>query len=359
MKMKSVSEATTGQRINALQGLRGFAILCIMVSHSFLLTDDAGRGQLGYLGGLGVECFLLLSGYLSCYWHLEQGIPVVNLIGSIKYGIGKMRRYYRLHIVTLLLALPFAWKGLFREDSVWAWAKLLLNALLLQDWVPIESVYFSYNAVSWYLSLMLFILIVTPWVLRVLAGLDGKQMLLVLVGIVIVQWIVAGLCRNSDLNIAVAHWLVYICPLVRLGDFAFGGGIYILIGKTKFDCKSERAVDLIGFISIAVIGGLMICSVGADGELFSVAVWTIPCGCLLASLTMERGIMKRIFNCPQLILLGDVSFELFLIHQLVIRYCATFGQKIWAIDNLGFTGSAIALGLAVLISTAVFRAGKS
>ena len=44
--------------------------------------------------------------------------------------------------------------------------EMLLNILLIQDWFPNASVYFSMNAVAWYLSLCLFLYLSFPLVLK-------------------------------------------------------------------------------------------------------------------------------------------------------------------------------------------------
>lgn len=163
-------------KIVSLQGLRSFAILMIMLSHTAIVRSSNGEGALAHLGGLGVELFILLSGFLTCYWHLERQQSCRSLRDSLLYAVHKLRKYYPLHIATLCLALPFAVKALLIQHSFGAWAALFLNVFLVQTWIPKASVYFSYNGVSWYLSITLFFLICSSVVLAFLSGyLDANR----------------------------------------------------------------------------------------------------------------------------------------------------------------------------------------
>lgn len=58
-------------------------------------------------------------------------------------------------------------------------------------------------------------------------------------------------------------------------------------------------------------------------ELFSAFAWTIPCMLIVYSVAVsdaDNGGINQIFTSKILQFLGDISFELFLWHQLVMRY---------------------------------------
>ena len=86
-----------------LQGLRGYAICMIFISHCNLMLNVDGRNVTDYLGALGVSVFIMLSGYLSVLNYR------VNENSDIKsYFKRKFLKFYPLHIITLLVALPLA-----------------------------------------------------------------------------------------------------------------------------------------------------------------------------------------------------------------------------------------------------------
>ena len=222
------------EKLKAFQGVRGLAILLIMLSHTALIKGADGNSCLGHLGGAGVELFLLLSGFLTCYWHLDEPIVPKNFKDSILYAIKKIKKYYLLHIATLLLAIPFVGKALFCQIDFWQWLKLAVNVLLLQSWVPMGSVYFSFNAVSWYLSVMVFLLLVSSCVLYRLKYIKVKQCCILLLAIGLSEFLLAGIAGRLPMEKTAIHWLVYVFPFVRLMDFVCGG-VSVLVRKTKPD----------------------------------------------------------------------------------------------------------------------------
>lgn len=241
------------KKIPAFQGLRGLAILAIMASHANLVSNAAGKNMLGSLGGFGVECFLLLTGYLMSYWHLESGIAAATMREKIGYALRKLRRYYPLHIAMLIVALPLAAKSLY-HGSLAVWVALPLNILLLQDWVPHSSVYFSYNGVSWYLSLQLALLVMAPGTLRWLGNLRRRSMVLLFVGILLLQWVLA-LAVTGRMPAQVSHWLVYVLPLTRWFDFVLGGLLYRFLRDFRLPRVSlpDSCFTLLSFMAFVPI----------------------------------------------------------------------------------------------------------
>lgn len=339
------------KKLPALQGLRGLAILAIMASHANLVSNAAGKNMLGSLGGFGVECFLLLTGYLMCYWHLERGIAAATMREKVGYALRKLRRYYPLHIVMLIVALPLAAKSLY-YGSLAAWVALPLNILLLQDWVPRSRVYFSYNGVSWYLSLQLALLVMAPGTLRWLGNLRRRSMVLLFVGILLLQWVLA-LAVTGRMPAQVSHWLVYVLPLTRWFDFVLGGLLYRFLRDFRLPCATplERCLTLLSFVAIVPIA----MSTGGEthSEVYSVALWSLPCLIILRHLAAEPDRITSVFASWPMVWLGNISFELFLIHQLILRYAEVIGRKAFGHPALGVTSSLIAMAIAIVLAACV------
>ena len=213
------------EKIKAFQGVRGLAILMIMFSHAAFIQDGDGRNCLGHLGGGGVEIFLLLSGFLTSYWYLDKVDDSKSIGDCFLYSVEKIKKYYPLHIITLLLAIPFAWKALFLQIDLLQWLKVIVNLLLLQSWVPTSSVYFSFNAVSWYLSVMFFILLVSNVVLMTIRRISKRANVYMILLIGAVEFFLADSIEYLQIGKSGSHWLVYVFPVVRLMDFVCGGGI--------------------------------------------------------------------------------------------------------------------------------------
>ena len=131
-----------------------------------------------------------------------------------------IRKFYPLHILTLFVAVPFSLSLLLSLD-IKTWVSLFFNITLTQAQIPKSSVYFSFNAVAWYLSLNAFLIIISPFVLYFWKDKSKKQILTILVLILVIESILCLISYNSEY----AHWLLYICPFVRSLDFL--GGVSI------------------------------------------------------------------------------------------------------------------------------------
>ena len=208
-------------KLPQIQGLRGIAILAIAVSHGEFLYAADGSKAFGWWGALGVELFILMSGFLSCYWHFGEAQPAFSIRSSSTRIRQKLGKYVPLHLVTLAIALPFAYQGLL-AGKLSAWTALVMNASLLQTWIPRTSFYFSYNGVSWFLSLMVFLVIVTPRMIAWLQQQSVRAVIFMMAGVLAFEWAWTVLVMPASEG--VRHWLAYVCPVVRSLDLILGGG---------------------------------------------------------------------------------------------------------------------------------------
>lgn len=122
--------------IKAFNSLKGILALKIFVHHL-----DLYRGG----GSLAVAVFFVLGGFLSTLGYSDR---IFSPDFSYKdYMIGKCFKFYPMHWLLLVSAVPFM---ILSMNSVVEILCLFgINASLMQSWIPIESVYFSGNAVSW------------------------------------------------------------------------------------------------------------------------------------------------------------------------------------------------------------------
>lgn len=143
MKNSESNVRTINEKVEVLQGLRGVAFLLIYISHCDIIKNCYDINMFTWLGALGVEIFLILSGYLKGYSYLiKSGRPVYN---NLTVLASKVKKVGPLHIITLILSLPLSIGFLISIKGIMC---LGINALMLQSYIPKSSVYFSYNAVS-------------------------------------------------------------------------------------------------------------------------------------------------------------------------------------------------------------------
>ena len=154
--------------ISAFNSLKGILALMIFVHHL-----DLYKGG----GSLAVAVFFMLGGFLSTLGYREKVMS--SSFNYKNYLIGKAIKFYPMHWLLLLAAVPLMFYGghhLLKNFLI-----LGINAVLLQSWIPVQAVCFSGNAVSWYLSDTLAFVAVFPFILRwMLSGLKQSKVLVAL-----------------------------------------------------------------------------------------------------------------------------------------------------------------------------------
>lgn len=313
------------KKINAFQGLRGYAIILIFLSHCTFSLNSYGHSTTMWLGGLGVSLFIMLSGYLLVLQNNQNTglIPFDTLKRRIK-------RFYPLHLVTLIISLPFSISAFMHGGIMKQFVKLLFNVTLMQSWIPLSSVYYSFNAVSWYLSLTVFFIIVGPFTLKLINKIQTKW----LIGILAIGLLFEVMYCFLVKDLSIVHWLVYILPVVRYVDY-FAGGVLCAIVKNHKTVMAYNITWMIVATSI-MTGAIIILSIDTNSEFFSTAIWFVPSILTIVSISFgeqESKIIKTVFSNKAITFMGNISFEFFLIHQLVIRYIKVLSNKLIQYDG--------------------------
>ena len=290
----------------SVQVLRAVAFLFVFLSHAFT--------KLGWWGAFGVSLFIVLSGYLETKKHLYDDIS------ALPFAIKKIKKVYPLHIIMMLFAIPLSAKIVFkRHGAIKLLIQIFFNATMAQSWAPIGAIYYSLNAVSWYLTLVVFFALISPKFMRWLRNSSVRKIKIVVLTLICCDFIVGYL----SMRLPEAHWIAYVCPVTRSFDYIIGGGTYVLAHK------NIKIWMLPTGLILAI--GMLISSVFAysTNELFSSALWIIPSVLIIPTI-----VEKSLPAWQPLVSLGNISFELFLIHQLVIRYLNLVLNHMGVIDPL-------------------------
>ncbi len=270
--------------IRSLQSLRALAIISIMLSHCFFLEGCLPSG----LGPTGVSVFICLSGFLT-YLSFKDKTVTLDIKCVAKRTMSKMRKFYPLHIATFVLALPFViatvtGKDVFVHDAM----KGIANLALVQSWIPIRSVYFSYNAVSWFLSTYLFFIVISPLFMKGIRRVAASKSPLRAAAVLLIAMVLCefGLAYFFG-HASYVHWILYVFPVTRSLDFAIG--MLVAFGLTEYMARRQRIPGFIGAIGLG--GGIVleaVCIVvdsmpGTPHAYFYSAAWCVPSVLLVAS----------------------------------------------------------------------------
>ena len=327
-----------GGGITSLQGLRCYGVLAIFLSHCSTL-------KIGHLGGLGVSFFILITGYLTAAKYFDSGVSSHKAL-----IIKRLKKYYPLHILTLIAALILSFR------ASWTFRRfitLILNASLLHSYVPVSNVYFSFNGVSWYLSLTMFFALITPLMLKILHEIERRKFLIQSALILFVfQFLWCSLSMAAPEKFQ--HWIVYVSPFVRSIDFLIGGMIFLFMRQNRL--KSQHRINLM-FMSAAMIEIIFVIlrrnmTGNFISELFSVSAWTIPNVIIILCVLFNEGrnsFINKIFTNRLAVYIGNISFEFFMIHTLTLNITEKLFRKFLGMDA-SLTVYACALILTVLFA---------
>ena len=315
-------------RAEQLQFLRFLAFCLVYIWHANDWTFDF------FSGGVGAACavsfFFMLSGLATGYTHYDDDIAVTPR-AVIRYMWRKIRKMYPLYIFTMLFAVTSSKipKLVAQHDfaALREPLKLLLrNALMIQSWFPAD--YFSYNGVGWFISAMIFMYLLTLPLLA-LAGRIRRS-----------KWPAAAFCgliAGFSLAATLYCYLMrgemwefteYVFPVARMWEYAIGiclGFLTRLIRDRSPEPRPSRRL-LLTLAEVAVFA-LWIAMPYTPYQQWSLTIarWLLPNALLLLTFAVGEGGLSHVFRARPLVALGDLSFECFLLHGLIInRYTKDF-----------------------------------
>ncbi len=333
-------------RIVSVQVIRSIAFILIFLSHVELIDT----------GPIGVSLFLVLSGFCMTYSYLDKPEKTTepDIINNISFAWRKIKKLFPLHLISFLFVALVIFGGLFlhkasgREIAEQG-AYFVANGLLLQSWIPWRDGYFSFNAVSWYLSTSAFSYFAFPWVFQVIQS-KNKGRITRLAGITLCFMIMIAILlgigkQNWGWTSALQKWVTYICPLYRVGDFIRGlvaGYVFVTIknvwGEVQYTI-AESAVIIIMVVQVIIYN-----SVSVRATNWMLTLFWLPTSVLCIYLfAVNRGAVSKILSKSKvLIWIGDISAEAFLIHQICIKAIEYVTNNKWIVAALAFVMTIIA-----------------
>lgn len=285
-----------------LHGMRGIMSLAILLSHCGYLayykpTEVIGR-YFVYLYG-AVTFFFILSGYFFKHTVRKETFQI--------FVLRKIRKIYPIHICTLVCSLAILlYRGQvsFKKDAV----PFLANLFLLQSWIPVKPCYFSFNAVSWFLSSLLACYILAYCIYKWKISLHW----VVVVGYTL-QIMLCIILQEPH------HWLLYINPLARIIDFCFGICICQRIGHGKCRSLSKWIYTMGEFFSIGLfIGAVYTAKIIKVNWTYN-CIWIIPSASIITLFSIEKGVLSEILSKAWFQKIGNISMELFMTHKFIIN----------------------------------------
>jgi peptidoglycan/LPS O-acetylase OafA/YrhL len=359
-----------GNRLPVLDGLRGIAILSVMLYHFKLFGIEEWSGQWEHvysqsagMGWAGVDLFFVLSGFL--------------ITGILYESRGKLHYYrtfyarrtvrifplYYASLVLFFVAVPLVlgWLhksellGQFagRQQQAYAWL-YLLNWQMGFAVAPVSLLMQHY----WSLSIEEQFYLVWPFlVLR----LERRKLMKLCGGLVVLSFVLRVVFHQLDMERA-----AYMATFCRMDSLAIGAMLALCRQDAGDWLRVKRAAPSLAMLSAAGVALIVaLTQTTAHGlwmQTFGFTLLGMFFGsCLVMALELTKGGMAyRLTASPLLCFFGTYSYCLYVCHQPLIilmarsgfnasRLTAVLHSRVLAI--LAVNGVALALTVAVALAS--------
>ena len=231
---------------------------------------------------MAVSFFFVLGGFSMTLGYKDK---VVKPDFSYKqYLTKRCIKFFPLHWLCILAIMPLALVSFEIQQLPIFFA----NIALLQSWIPIQKVYFSFNWVSWYLADTIFFAVMFPLVFKYIVTKSTKGRTSIAVFLAVMYAVVAILLQAEYY-----HAVLYISPYMRLFDFIFGIYLALLFLKLKEQPAKWWYGNAIGQFSILILILILViesCLLPEDATWFSPVYWIlVAILILIASLIGRNG----------------------------------------------------------------------
>src|SRR5262245_15083835 len=199
--------AEAAPQLDALNGMRFFAVFHIFLYHLWSVRFEMPGPKTGPMvnayanmdsfpawlnnllahGYLSTSFFFLLSGFILAYLYWAPNGELSTT--RERFWWQRFTRIYPVHLIalliTILLMLPRWWLDPNAPPVPLAAASAVATATLTQAWFPPLVPIWSWP--TWALSAVVFLYLVMPWLMRVLAKLSRRQQIGLLIAMPVIS----------------------------------------------------------------------------------------------------------------------------------------------------------------------------
>jgi peptidoglycan/LPS O-acetylase OafA/YrhL len=359
---------TVNPKINSLTSLRFFAAALIVLGHSaglFGFPKDWPHNLATYQG---VTFFFVLSGFILTYVYPS----IDSWAAARRFAVSRVGRIWPAHFTTGLLSivllpwvLPAALTGFGKLTAA-------LNLMMVQAWVPVSASYFSFNAVSWSISVEFFFYLNFLWLIRNIDTTYKFKLPGAFVGAVVMMllfhWLRTPVHSNSPFVVD-GDALIYISPLARVFEFVLGmaaASVFKSLQRSGAAALTGTAATVVELALVAiVIAQICYCgpywfALGPPRRLpQELAFWLERSGAaplyalMIVVFAFERGTISRALRWSFLVLLGEISYSIYLLHQLVVMWVITHPALAAFVSNT--VGYALFVAVTILASLLMWQ----
>lgn len=322
------------EQLQALTGLRFIAAIYVVIYHATPEKMLAGTVKTVIQSGhIGVGLFFVLSGFILAYNYLgDRGMDRRD------FWVARLARVYPVYVLGLLVALPHFMHDMLAGYTIppsQAAAVIAASTTLVQSWFPYTACHL--NCPGWSLSVEALFYLAFPLLAIPMARLSNRQLLgsaalsyVMTLAIIIVFAILGADILNWGQSVGLPAIMKYN-PLLRLPEFVMGmalGGLFLRRRRSADALNSAHTSQTTArWLELAAIGGLaaaILFMPDAIRKFFLGGLLAPLFAALVYALAFESGPIARFLRLPLLVLLGEASYALYILHLPLMRYWATF-----------------------------------
>jgi peptidoglycan/LPS O-acetylase OafA/YrhL len=350
-----MSSQPAATRLDALTSLRFFAAMMIVLFHtldSFGHTPTLNLAQ-------GVSFFYVLSGFiLTLVYPRLDGWAAVRGFWRARFA-----RVWPAYVAALLL-------GAWLVGYPWRIDTAAAYVAMVQSWIPVPAYFFGYNPVGWSVSTEWFFYLAFPLLLLDFDRTWKWKLAATLAIVLALAW----WCSSVDMSTSSRVWLpeermrlnqngvMYIHPLSRLFEFTCGMCLARAWRGRKGDGPGIAAATVleVGVVALCVaslwftpaIEDWLAAVAGSPLASWFHAAGSLPAWAALVYVTaLGRGHVSRALRWRPLVLLGEISFSIYLLHQILhLAYQARAHELPAVPDAVAFAGYLAMVLLASYVS---------
>ncbi len=316
---------STNRDYDFLDGLRGVAILMVLVCHYIYVNPKAGPlgqfiGGLAMAGGSGVTLFFTLSGFLLSWPFWKRKFSEAAQAVPAGYGWRRFWKIYPPLALSVVLLTPLY--VLARHD----WSCFLIGAQWLVGLPFLFPVSDKCNVVMWSLVIEVHFYIVLPLLFICVKKIPAKFCLWALPLIFLV--VPVGYRCITGLSHTI-HPIINAHFPSALDAFALG--VLIAGLETSKVMKITWAkLGLLGLVllPLALLGSAWLHVYPESGQLVAgeALSWLvkIAAACLLCFVADPQQPVAKLLCAPWLRWCGIVSYELYLFHQPIVLWARQY-----------------------------------
>jgi peptidoglycan/LPS O-acetylase OafA/YrhL len=344
-------------RVASLTGIRAVAALLVVGTHAAYTTGKYTHGYWGLVGSrleIGVPIFFVLSGFLLFRPWVKSAATDGPPPSLSRYARHRVRRIMPAYIVAVLFAYVLYHFRDAGPNPGHSWTGLVRNLTLTQIYTDGYLGKYLHQGLTqmWSLAVEAAFYVVLPllaYVLLVLIPRRGWQPKLV-VGTL------AAMALISPAWLVLVHTDHWFSDGARLWlptylAWFLGGMMLTVLQRMGVRCYAFMAIPLAiicYFIVSTPIAGAPTTSPATLAEaLYKTCFYAVIAVLAVAPLALgDRGLYSRLLASRPMVWLGEISYEIFLIHLVTMEFAMDYVVRAHV-----YTGSMLYLYIATLALT--------